>query len=57
MGSLVDFDVQMTLIDGDVVAEDGRALFEVEGTSYPEWILNTMHLVERSRRKPSVSPR
>ena len=44
MGSLVDFDVQMTLIDGDVVAEDGRALFEVEGTSYPEWILNTMHL-------------
>ncbi len=44
MRSLVDFDVQMTLIDGDVVAEDGRALFEVEGTSYPEWILNTMHL-------------
>ena len=44
MGSLVDFDVQMTLIDGDVVAEDGRALFEVEGTVYPEWILNTMHL-------------
>lgn len=44
MGSLTDFDVQMTMIDGDVVAEDGRALFEVDGTAYPDWIVNTMHL-------------
>ena len=44
MGSLTDFDVQMTMIDGEVVAEDGRALFEVDGAAYPDWILNTMHL-------------
>lgn len=44
MGSLEKFDVQMTMIDGEVVAQDGRALFDVEGASYPDWILNTMHL-------------
>lgn len=47
MGDLENFDVQMTMIDGEIVAENGRALFEVEGATYPEWILNTMHLGRR----------
>ena len=49
MGDLASFDVTLTMIDGEVVARDGRALFEVDELSYPDWILDTMHLGEKIR--------
>ncbi|MDR0513574.1 MAG: adenine deaminase, partial [Coriobacteriaceae bacterium] len=38
--------VTRTIIDGEVVAEDGRALFEAEPFEYPEWATRSMHLKE-----------
>ena len=32
------------LIDGEVVAEDGKALFEAGGYVYPSWMTDTMHV-------------
>ena len=44
--SLRDFDVTRVIIDGDVVAEDGRALFPEARFDWPATILHTMHLGE-----------
>lgn len=46
LDDLRQFNVRMTMIDGDVVAEGGEALFEVEPFAYPEWITTTMHMAE-----------
>lgn len=41
---LKDFRVTRTIIDGEVVAEDGKALFEAGGYVYPSWMTDTMHV-------------
>lgn len=46
LDNLEDFDVQLVMIDGDVVAKEGKALFEVEPYEYPDWVTHTMHLAE-----------
>lgn len=42
--SLSDFDVSLVMIDGDVVAENGTATFDVAPFDYPAWMTDTMHL-------------
>lgn len=42
--SLEDFNVSLVMIDGDVVAEDGEALFKVGDHSYPDWVTSSLHL-------------
>lgn len=44
LGSLEDIDVQRVLIDGDVVAEEGRALFDPEPFVYPDWATHSVHV-------------
>lgn len=44
LDDLRDFGVTRVMIDGDVVAEDGRALFEVDDFDYPDWITHTMNV-------------
>ena len=43
---LRDFRVTRTIIDGEVVAEDGKPLFEVEPYAWPDWMTHTMNLGE-----------
>lgn len=43
---LRDFRVKRTVIDGEVVAEDGRALFSPGPYPWPEWMTRTMRLGE-----------
>ena len=40
------FHVTRTMINGDVVAENGRFIADFEPFSYPEYALNTMHVGE-----------
>ena len=47
LDDLVDFRVTRTVIDGEVVAEDGRALFDVTPYPWPSWMTHSMHLGER----------
>ncbi len=42
--SLETINITRTIIDGDVVAENGEALFEVEPFGYPEWATHSMHV-------------
>ncbi len=42
--SLGSFDVQATFIDGELVAEDGRALFDPEPYAWPEELGHSMHV-------------
>ncbi|MEG1098091.1 MAG: adenine deaminase [Raoultibacter sp.] len=42
--------VTRVLIDGEVVAEEGRACFEVDPFVYPEWATHSMHI------KRSITP-
>ena len=44
LNNLEDLQVTRVLIDGDIVAEDGRALFELAPFEYPEWVTHSMHL-------------
>lgn len=41
---LESFRARTVIIDGDVVAEDGRALFDVPPYEWPDWMTHTMDL-------------
>ncbi|MGN0076374.1 MAG: adenine deaminase [Parafannyhessea sp.] len=41
---LRDFRARQVIIDGDVVARDGRALFDVEPFAWPDFMTHTMNL-------------
>ena len=42
--ALGTFDITRVLIDGEVVAEHGKALFDPEPFAYPEWATSSVHL-------------
>lgn len=44
LDDLVDFRARMVVIDGEVVAEDGRPLFEVAPLPYPDWVTHSVRL-------------
>ena len=44
LDDLEDLRVTRVLIDGDVVAEDGRALFDLPPFQFPDWVTHSMHL-------------
>lgn len=44
---LVSFNVSRVIIDGDVVAENGKMLNEFAPFEYPEFAMNTMHVGEK----------
>ena len=46
LDDLEHFNVKLVMIDGDVVAEDGCALFDVTPYDYPEWVTHTMHMAD-----------
>lgn len=41
---LESIEVTRVLIDGDVVAENGKALFDPEPYQYPEWAVHSIHI-------------
>lgn len=43
-GSLEDFDVSLTVVDGAVAAQDGTPCFEVEPYQWPSYVSNTMNV-------------
>lgn len=43
-GSLEDFDVSLTVVDGVVAAQDGTPCFEVEPYQWPSYVSNTMNV-------------
>lgn len=45
--NLSDFNVKKVLIDGELVAENGKMLFDFEKFDYPEYAMNTMHVGEK----------
>lgn len=45
--NLENMKVTRVLIDGAVVAEDGKLLAEVPSYSYPDWATNSMHVRDR----------
>ena len=44
LDDLEGFRARKVFVDGELVAEDGRALFEVEPYAWPEWMTHTMNL-------------
>lgn len=44
---LKDFHVMRTIIDGEVVAENGQALFSPKPFTWPDWMTSTMHVGEK----------
>lgn len=44
LDGLDTLNVTRTIIDGEVVAEGGRALFDCEPYVFPEWVTHSMHL-------------
>lgn len=46
LDNLHDFNAQMVMIDGEVAAQGGVALFNVEPFDYPAWVTHTMHMAE-----------
>lgn len=54
LNNLTDFGVQLVVIDGDVVAENGAELFEVAPFEYPEWITHTVHMASDQRITPET---
>ncbi|MGO5317129.1 adenine deaminase [Paraeggerthella sp. LCP19S3_G8] len=44
LDNLEDLRVTRVLIDGDVVAEDGRPTFDLEPFVFPAWVTHSMHL-------------
>ena len=45
--NLEKFTVSEVIIDGEVVAKNGKLLCEFEKTEYPEYAVNTMHIGEK----------
>ena len=45
--NLENMKVTRVLIDGDVVAEDGKLLIEVAAYQYPDWATNSMHVRDK----------
>ena len=43
---LEKFNVKKVIIDGDVVADDGKTTYKVGDFTYPEFAMNTMHVGE-----------
>jgi len=41
---LRDFRARMTIIDGEVVAKGGRALFDCAPYDYPDWVTHSVHV-------------
>ncbi len=41
---LESFEVTKVLIEGDVVAEDGKLTIDIPSFTYPEWALSSMHI-------------
>ncbi len=44
--NLTDFNVKKVMIDGDIVAENGKMLYNFPKFDYPEQAMNTMHVGE-----------
>ena len=44
LDNLDNLRVTRVLIDGDVVAEDGQVMFDLEPFEFPEWVTHSMHL-------------
>ncbi|MCL1847752.1 MAG: adenine deaminase [Coriobacteriia bacterium] len=44
LASLEDCAVTRVMIDGEVVAEQGRELFELSPFEYPQWAIQSMHI-------------
>ncbi len=44
--NLENFNIKKVIIDGDLVAEDGKMLYEFPEYTYPEYAMNTMHIGE-----------
>ena len=44
LDNLENLQVTRVLIDGDVVAENGRPLFDLPPFQFPEWVTHSMHL-------------
>lgn len=44
IGDLARMSVTRVIIDGNVVAEDGKMLVEIPSFSYPDWSINTMNV-------------
>ena len=44
LDSLESFGAQKVFVDGELVAEGGRALFEVPSRTWPDWMTHTMNL-------------
>ena len=44
LDSLRDFRARAVIIDGELVAQDGRALFDVPPYEWPDWMTHTMDL-------------
>lgn len=45
--NLKDFNIKKVIIDGDLVAQDGKMLVEFPEFTYPEYAMNTMHIGEK----------
>ena len=43
---LIDFHVTATMIDGEIVAENGEMLCPAQAPTFPHWAMDTMHLGE-----------
>ena len=44
LDNLEDLNVVRTMIDGDVVAENGQITFDLAPFDYPDWVTHSMHL-------------
>ncbi len=44
LDDLESFDVSLTMIDGDIVARDGKPLFDPEPYAWPEFAFSSMHV-------------
>ncbi len=45
--NLESFNIMQVMIDGQLVAKDGKMLYSIPGGSYPEFAMNTMHVGEK----------
>lgn len=52
LDDLESLQVTRVLIDGDVVAENGRPLFDLPPFQFPEWVTHSMHLGRELTAKP-----
>jgi adenine deaminase len=42
--SLEDFHAELVIAKGKVAAQDGKMLIDLPSTTYPEWVLNSVHI-------------